>query len=126
MAQLDENLPAALAAQAPAGQLVNLLESRARIPITRIARICDVTPATVRHWALTNRRPTVEGYRRLRYLADVVAVLAGTLTVKGINQWLTARNQRLADQDSPATAMARGDTVRVLDAAHWLAGDGIA
>jgi hypothetical protein len=126
MTALDETLPEALAQQAGADQLVDLLENRARIPIARIATICGMTPATIRHWALGNRRPTEEGFRRLRYLAEVVGVLAGSLTVVGINQWLTAPNTRLPNQYTPTSAMARGDSVRVLDAAQWLVGDGVA
>lgn len=125
MTGLDETLPDDLEPRQGAHMLVQLLEKRARLPMATIARACGVRPATVRHWSLMNRRPTADGYERLRYLADVVAVLAGTCTPRGVNQWLTGPNRQLGD--APLSVLATGDPDRrVLDAAEWLAGDGVA
>jgi len=53
---------------------------------------------------------------RLRELAEIVLLLAETLTARGVGQWLHARNRLLGDA-CPLNLIAAGDTARVREAA---------
>jgi len=124
---LDDNLSTDLTVRDQGcDRIVKLLTKRARLPLQTIARACAVQPATVRHWQYGNRSPNGATYVRLRYLADVVAVLAGTCTPRGVNQWLTAPNRRAGDIPVAMMAVDAAGRRAVLEAAEWMCGDGLA
>lgn len=125
MSDLDDTLSAALDATTRPHLLVQLLQNRAKLPPATIGRACGVGNTTVRAWALMDRRPTDASYQRLRYLADVVGVLAGFLSPRGINQWLTGPSTRLGAPPLSLLAQPIDSAERVLSAAEWLASDGV-
>ncbi|MCW2844471.1 MAG: hypothetical protein JWN22_2387 [Nocardioides sp.] len=81
-----------------------------------IAEATSTDPRSVYSWKVGSspRRPR---YDRLAALRDVVTALDGSLTNKGIAQWLQAKNRYL-DGRRPVEVLADGGTDQVLQAAH--------
>ena len=110
----------------PTRNTVTVLTKTVGLSLADVARAVDVVPATVGRW----RRGGVPRHApmyRLRDFAGVVAILAGTLTAKGIRQWLWAPNARL-DGEPPIMVFAENaeGRTRVTAEARFLAGDGVA
>lgn len=80
-----------------------------------IAEATDTNTRSVHAWkaGANPRRPK---YDRLAALRDVVAVLDGSLTDRGIAQWLTARNRYLEGR-RPVDRLAQGHIEEVVEAA---------
>lgn len=108
-----------------ADDIVFALRTYAGLTKSDIGRAVGVAATTVGRWEKYRTTPQPENLDALRYLAQVVAVVAGTMhSTDGITLWLKGKNKRLAD-GRPLWMIASGNP-DVLDAAHHLAGDGVA
>lgn len=104
---------------------MRLLRGRARLTQQVIATATGASLRSVRNWELLGVQLRRRHDDRLRYLADVVAVLSGTLTPRGVSQWLNAQNRNLASA-RPVDLLADDERAVVLDAARALVGDSVA
>ncbi len=80
-----------------------------------VAATTGVSDRAVRGWRESAIRP--ERYDRLAELRDLVLLLAESLTPRGVNQWLHARN-RLLDGRRPVEVIRAGDLAVVRRAAE--------
>lgn len=124
-AQLDDALERDLRREVEARAILRLLRDRAQLTQQTIATATGASLRSVRNWELSDVQLRQQSDDHLRYLAEVVAVLSGTLTPRGISQWLHARNRNL-DAGRPVELLAHDADGRVLAAATALAGDGLA
>lgn len=122
--QLDLTLPRDLHEATEFSRLLALLRERVGLTQLTIATATGVTIKAVRNWELHHAHPHQRRHDQIVYLAEVVSVLAGTLTHAGIRQWLLSRHADLGDT-RPIDWIAAGD-LRVVRAAHFLAGDPLA
>jgi transcriptional regulator with XRE-family HTH domain len=80
-----------------------------------IAKATGTSARSVRNWETTSAiRPGNDD--RLRDLREIALILNGTLTARGVGQWLNARNRILKGQ-RPLDLLASGKTKPVRDAA---------
>jgi DNA-binding transcriptional regulator YiaG len=121
--ELDERLESDLRGAVEVAEILELLRRRSKLTQRTIATATGSTVRSVRAWegGVQIRQQAAD---RVRYLAEVVAVLSGTLTPLGIGQWLHARNRRL-DSDRPIYLLTEDADRRVLAEAEALADDGI-
>lgn len=119
--RLDEKLTEDLALAETAAEIVNLLRTRAGLSRIDIATATRASTSAVRNWESGYNQPKPEYGHRLLALAEVVAVLSGTLTPLGIGQWLNNVHQDLGGRP---IALIRDR--RILEAARFLAGGGVA
>jgi DNA-binding transcriptional regulator YiaG len=75
-----------------------------------VATACGVSDRAVREWE-SGVTPRARHDARLRDLVDVVAELLGTMTLKGVQQWLLARNRRLGGTPVELLAAEQADAV---------------
>ncbi len=80
-----------------------------------IARATGATARSVRNWESTSAiRPRSE--ERLGDLREIVLLLKGSLTERGVGQWLRARNHMLGGR-RPLDLLAEGKAEKVREAA---------
>ena len=105
----------ALARAADAGDRVRRLED---IGFTQrsLARMTGASERSVRNWRTTGTI-SVAFDERLRDIADIVLILDGTLTPRGIVQWFNARLRYLGNQ-RPADLLHGRDIEPVREAAR--------
>lgn len=123
--QLDDDLHRDLRQAIEAQDLLLLLRSRARLTQDTIATATGASLRSVRNWEHHAVRLRQRNDDRLRYFAEIVATLAGTLTPRGITQWLHARNRALTNR-RPIDLIATDTHDHVLTAALDLTGDSLA
>lgn len=123
--QLDDDLERDLRRAVEAQDVLRLLRGRARLTQEAIATATSTSLRSVRNWERQAVRLQQRNDDRLRYFAEVVAVLSGTLTPRGIGQWLHARNRTLNGR-RPIELVATDTRDRVLNAATDLVGGGLA
>lgn len=80
-----------------------------------VAATVGVSDRAVRGWRESTIRP--ERYDRLTELRDLVLLLAESLTPRGVNQWLHARN-RLLEGRRPLDLIREGELASVREAAE--------
>lgn len=80
-----------------------------------VAATVGVSDRAVRGWRESTIRP--ERYDRLAELRDLVLLLAESLTPRGVNQWLHARN-RLLEGRRPLDLIREGELASVREAAE--------
>lgn len=114
--QLDDALQHDLHEAVEAQDLLRLLRARARLTQETIASATGASLRSVRNWEHHTVRPRPRNDDRLRYFAEIVATLSGTLTPRGVTQWLNARNRALANR-RPIDLIATDPGDRVLTAA---------
>lgn len=96
MIRFDESLSRDLSdARSIPSTAAALLIRRAGLSINDVARVCCVSTSTVRNWMSGKHNPGQLSRMRLEYLAQVVSVIAGSLIVPRIREWLFAGNSRL-------------------------------
>lgn len=88
----------------------------------QIANAAGASDRSVRNWATSGAiRPIFD--ERLRELSEISLVLSGTLSPRGVTQWLSARN-RLLDGQRPIDLISKGASAQVRSAAEsYVAGD---
>ncbi|MHB8263437.1 MAG: DUF2384 domain-containing protein [Acidimicrobiales bacterium] len=79
-----------------------------------VASVVGVTDRAVRNWRTGRIRP--EKYDRLAEMRDLVILLSDSLTPRGVDQWLHARN-RLLDGARPVDLLYDGRFEEVQKAA---------
>jgi hypothetical protein len=81
-----------------------------------IAKATGATVRSVRNWQETSAiRP--QNDERLRELREIVLLLRGTLTPRGVGQWLNARNRLLGGR-RPLDVLSERQAKLVRDAAN--------
>lgn len=116
VSQLDNRLDRDLRRAVEAQDVLVLLRVRARLTQDTIASATGASLRSVRNWEHHAVRLRPRNDDRLRYFAEIVATLAGTLTPRGITQWLHAHNRALANR-RPLDVIATDTHDRVLTAA---------
>lgn len=112
---LDTTLALNLRACVDSLDLVQMLRERVGLTQRMIAKATGTSERTVRTWE-KNARPRQAAYDKLMDLAEVVALLSETLTCRGIEQWLNARN-RAAEGDRPIEMIGAGEAGNVCELA---------
>lgn len=125
MSQLDTRLEDDLRRSVDTQDLLLLLRQRAGLTQDAIAKATGASLRSVRNWEHHDIRLRQRNDDRLRYVAEIVATLATTLTPRGITQWLHARNRTLASR-RPIDLIPTDTTDQVLAAAHHLTGGTLA
>lgn len=125
MSQLDTRLEDDLRRSVDTQDLLLLLRHRAGLTQDAIAKATGASLRSVRNWEHHDIRLRQRNDDRLRYVAEIVATLATTLTPRGISQWLHARNRTLASR-RPIDLIPTDTTDQVLAAAHHLTGGTLA
>jgi len=115
---------AALARAVEASELVRALRTEVGLSQQVIAQACGVSDRAVREWE-SGARLRQRHDDRLRTLVAVVVELLSTLTPRGVQQWLTARNREL-EQERPVEVLGRGDAAAVMGAVGRLVGGDLA
>ena len=86
-----------------------------------VASVVGVTDRAVRNWGTGRIRP--DKYDRLAEMRDLVILLSDSLTPRGVDQWLHARN-RLLDGARPVDLLHEGRFEEIREAAKGFV-DGI-
>ena len=80
-----------------------------------VGAVTGVSDRAVRGWGSSQIRP--DRYDRLADLRDVALILSGSLSPRGVGQWLHARNRLLAGR-RPLEVLAAGSVEEVRQAAQ--------